>query len=131
MKNLENYVCTLEQAIRINESLYNEKSHGTTSDSLYYYFCTAHNCKLVSKEFFEQLDVQCKGGWIGICYSAFTSQELGELICSYLFPFGVIPCCFGKIEIDDDFYNISQWEVQVRAGFLIYLLENKKESNNE
>jgi hypothetical protein len=88
MKQIKDYVCTLEQAKRLKEL-------NVEQDSLYWYSKININVKeftlSINKEFYE-----------GINYSAFISQELGELIFAHLklFPYKLKPSNWTLKRID-------------------------------
>jgi hypothetical protein len=135
MKNLENYVCTLEQAKRLKEL-------GVEQDSLFIYMQSFHEAiyTLVNanNNFLPRPED----------YSAFTSQELGEMI-STLFPdlrvaqtlkkdreyesdekegylFLKEHCSGMWLECAEIYTSYANTEAQARAEFLIYILEKKK-----
>lgn len=127
MKQIENYVCTPGQAKRLKEL-------GVEQESLYY-FCTQESDADLRKRYISATEESHKQSsldsmtWLHAdielrpkilltrkvdSYSAFTSQELKELI--------------DEIDTAPDtyFYSSLKSEAQWRAEFLIYLLENKK-----
>lgn len=103
MKFIEDYVCTLNQAKAL-------KKLGVEQESFFVY-CPIElpNCNnniVYNLEFMPAYPNY-------LSYSAFTSQELGELLKDL----DIREYCFCS-KLDN--------EVQARAEFLIYLLENKK-----
>lgn len=128
MKNIEDYVCTLAQAEKLKEL-------GVEQDSLYWWNGTGIGMVTLNNEKADWSEniLQYKS------YSAFTSQELGEIIATT----GTGLCNdMVKKSSDEEFYffdiydtyehkilfvtNYAKTEAQARAEFLIYLLENKQ-----
>lgn len=125
MKQLENYVCTLEQSKKLKEL-------EVEQDSLFYWIADGNlSAQLVrDPKFVEALELSC--------WAAFTSQELGKLIREFLPYFSHLNGgSFGEflyIGNKDGSCNMvhssifpteNTNEAQARAEFLIYLLEQK------
>jgi hypothetical protein len=123
MKNIENYVCTLKQSKMLEEL-------GAEQESLYYWADSIVLPWRPNKEGWQKEDSQV--------FSAFTGQELLELIIKYsqkIFPIiqevingKDITLSFEKEQYETHhFYEIiyHNTEAQARADFLISLLENK------
>lgn len=138
MKVIDDYVCTFEQSKKLCEL-------GVAESSFYYYIspCKKNNntATLICRKYDKLI--------IGVpFYSAFTSQELGELITENIehvwqqFIFNYIGnkhIDLHAVVIDKEMSKINnrqqlEWlclkslsfnEAQARAAFLIYLLENK------
>jgi hypothetical protein len=124
MKNLENYVCTLEQSKKLCELGVEQ------SEALYHW--VEGNYLMRNEERNDMPPNWYPSKRIG---AAFTNQELGELINDEISEYNYSiwqectanPFCWMK-EVDCNllvFEKTSKSEAQARAEFLIYLLENK------
>jgi len=130
MKDIQQYVITIEQAKRLKEL-------GVEQNSLYFWFQDTQHPIAMLIPYNQRFE---EGFLREYLYSAFTSQELGELISEiHYFPWkqqilrkptGDLHTTFHEIyEINEfipddvDIYN----EAQARAEFLIHLLTKDKE----
>jgi hypothetical protein len=148
MKDIKDYVCMLEQSKRL-EAL------GVEQNSLFYWCKVIINCDMpfVSQEWFISSKENARDKHKNNLYedikfiSAFTSQELGELIVKQLdkmkysdvhqylhsntfyahkeFTSADNPESYKQYAIDYP-CNINETEAQARAEFLIYLLGKKR-----
>lgn len=149
MKEFKDYVCTLEQAKKLQEL-------GISQQSLFYYVKNEDYDRLSEDDIYH---VHVKFEDDGFCliegedwmheihnwehYAAFTSQELGEIVNKMLVTWSQDNGKFVKYQfyfepaindmnyhyIYNDFNNEKESnyimpEAQARAEFLIYLLEN-------
>jgi hypothetical protein len=150
MKDVKDYVCTLEQAKRLKEL-------GVNQDSLYMYNLWTHDdgsfeTELVATSFLKKLMGITRGVTFNMAdvsqdeyprWAAFTSQELAEIIsnqCRYFIQkdgFNTFYALDRRAEYGIEFrHELIRYELplknikseaQVRAEFLIYLLENTNE----
>jgi hypothetical protein len=131
MKEIEKYVCTLQQAKRLAEL-------GVEQNSLFYWNCCVEPASVLPDIVFEKNKP---------IYSAFTSQELGELneiTKGWFNQLRVIDTSNKHLGFSFNHFvhenNISRTvtsvnsfftsEAQARAEFLIHLLDNKEVKND-
>lgn len=142
MKDIKDYVCTLKQAKKLKEL-------GVEQDSLFWFAENAKKLmilKNIEKKQLIDLTVINDDITVGskyYFYSAFTSQELGELIDKNIKnehliehsiqtnEFRIYNINYAEpqtsyIDIDLLFTSTTSTEAQARADYFIYLLENNK-----
>lgn len=103
-KKVKNYVCTLDQAKKLFDL-------GIEQDSLYHW---------LGKDIVSLNNDYSNGSLDKGCFSAFTSQELSELLISLNIRYKNNP------GVDVSTINLCDCNAQTLARFLIYFLENEK-----
>lgn len=120
--NIENYVCTLDQAKKLDKLL-------GTRESIFYWLNISAVCGIVFPS--VSRDLEQRHFRLG---NAYTSQELGEMISDFFNHESVWINNFIDHKIETycpSIFEKAEWmesrfpEAQARAEFLIYLLENK------